>query len=301
MTHRRSSIAIAIAVGLLVAASAQAQVVAQDCTDCTTAQIEAMAPPCGQGYAYISDFGAPNLYKLCYTLDVNDGYQPPRREKEYQWAQPEATYENTFQAYLAVYNNNGHVKAIGAKSYLRLTLRPKVNVGGDDGYMNAYDTVRSSANNQVVLNWLDSTTFSTGNTEAYVAGVVTPALTSATVALLNAIKTAVISFNIKISVTLVFNDGSQRTYTVGSSGAWETVPNTAMDAHFNRIPESASTVANNGGSETYGFGGYPTYDQTNLSTLISLYGIPVTYGGTSGEIICTWDSIRNNLHCILPN
>lgn len=257
---------------------------------------------CGQGYTYISNFASQNLYKVCFTWDVDDEYRPPKREKVYDWAQPESSYLKTFQAYEGVWLNNGHHMAVDATAYVHVDLTPKPGASfGDNGYLNAYDTVRSPTNNQAVLNWLDSTNFTVQNVSGALSPFPTsPALESALVNWMNSIKTSLVSFQVTISITVVFNDGSMRTYTVTPSGQWATVPNTAKDAHGNPIPETRDAVAGNGSSVSYVFGGTaPNYDQNNLNTLINLYNIPVTYNSTqTGSVVCTWDG--TTIRCSLP-
>jgi len=293
---------VAFAVGALIFSAAQAQLAVQDCTGCSTAQIEAKAVNCGQGYTYISDFASQNLYKVCFTWDVNDEYRPPKREKAYEWAQPESSYLKTFQAYEGVWLNNGHHMAVDATAYIHVDLKPKVSVGGDNGYLNAYDTVRAPANSQQVLDWLDSTNFTTQNVSgAPLPSPTSPALESVLVNWMNSVKTSLLSFQMTINITVVFNDGSKRTYTIAPSGQWTTVPNTAQDSHGNPIPETSNAVAGNGSSVTYGFGGAgANYDQNNLGTLIDLYNIPVIYNPNTSNVVCTWNASTNTIHCILP-
>lgn len=300
MIHTRKG--IALAVGALVASAAQAQLAVQDCTGCSTAQIEAKAVNCGQGYTYISDFASQNLYKVCFTWDVNDEYRPPKREKDYDWAQPESSYLKTFQAYEGVWLNNGHHMAIDAAVYVHTDIKPPASFG-DNGYINAYDTVRAPANNDAVIKWLDSTNFTMENVSgALLPSPTSPSLESVLVNWMNSIKTSLVSFQMTINITVVFNDGSMRTYTITPSGQWATVPNTAKDSHGNPIPESSNAVAGNGSSVSYVFGGTgANYDQNNLSTLIDLYNIPVTYNDTyTTNVVCTWNATTSTVHCILP-
>jgi hypothetical protein len=295
MSRLNSAISLALGAAFIsFAAAANAGIIADDCTGCSIAQIQGMMPECNPGRAsarYVSDFAAGRLYLGCYTIDgvkinaTNVNKPMTQGQIRYHWYQPDASFQNTFDAYNNVYQNNGHVPRVGSKAYLHVSLTPKINLGADNGYLNAYDTVRASSNNDQVLNWLDSTKFTTENLSSVPGSYpMSPAFTADLVNLMNAISTAIISFNWKITVTIVFDDGSTRDYALGSDGLWKTVANSAKDGHGNPIPEKYDSIANNG-SETYSFsGGGPTYDQGNFVNLITLYGVPVTNGSSSGTV-----------------
>lgn len=310
MKHYRSSIAFAIAACLLTTA-VQAGVVVQskDCTGCTTAQIEALVPSCEQGAIFITDFAAGRLYEGCYDIagvsprgvPTIGGKISPMAQgtKIYHWIQPDAGSQNTFQAYLDVYNNNGHVKAAEAKAYANLDLKPKLSLG-DDGYMNAYDTVRAAVNNNVVVNWLETTWFKTGQVQGAGPGIGSPRLDDLLTNLFNTIKTSFLTINFQVQITIVFHDGSQRTYETAPSGNWVVVPGTAIDAHGNPIPENYNAIAGNG-TQTYTFNGYPGYDGTNLRTLTGLFGAGVEYNPTDTVtvVICSKKG-NEGITCVWP-
>lgn len=303
MKHSHSSVALAVAAGLFSVA-AQAGIHAVDCTGCTAAQVEALVPRCEQGVRYITDFAAARLYKGCYTLTgveprvVIHGGPTTLATKKYRWMQPSAATQNSFQTYLDVYNNNGHVRAQAARVYVRDDLTPKINLGGDDGYMNAYDAVRATANNDAVRNWLNSTILTSQRVAALPGKYpFSPALTTAIVTLLNSLDSSIISVDFNVKIEVVFHDGSTREYTVDKYGEWAAVPDSARDAHGNPIPETYDDVANNGGSQTYGFGGSgPDYDQGNFVHTITLFGIPI-YGDTGATYGCSWNGSNNTLTC----
>lgn len=308
MTHYRSSIALAIAAGLFAAAAqAGITVQAKDCTGCTIAQIEALVPSCEQGERFITDFAAGRLYEGCYdiagvsprSIPINGDAPRPMAQgtKVYHWIQPTAAYQNTFQAYLDVYNLNGHMRAASAAVRVQVDIRPKINLGADDGYMNAFDAVSATANNDVVVNWLNSTLITTQRVSALPGSApFSPAYTAAITSLINSIKTAIVSVDFKVLITVVFHDGSTRQYTVDQYGDWTTVPKSARDAHGNPIPEKYDDVAG-GGRQTYGFGGGgPDYDQRNFASTIRLWGIPVQ-GDSGATWGCVWSGSSNTLTC----
>jgi len=308
MKHHRSSIGLAIAAGLFAAGAAQAGIViqAKDCTGCTAAQIQALVPSCEQGERYITDFAAGRLYEGCYDISglspravpINgNGLRPlTQGTKIYHWIQPPAYLQNSFQAYLDVYNLNGHVRAASAAVHVQVDIQPKINLGADDGYMNAYDAVSATANNDVVLNWLESTLLTTQRVSAFPGSApFSPAYAAALTTLLNSIKSSLLSVDFKVLITVVFHDGSTRQYTVDQYGDWATVPKSARDAHGNPIPEKYDDVAD-GGNQTYGFGGGPGYDQTNFVHTITLFGVPIQ--GDSGTTYgCVWNGSSNTLTC----
>ncbi|HET6914285.1 MAG TPA: hypothetical protein VFH71_13205 [Rhodanobacteraceae bacterium] len=283
MIHTKKG--IALAVGALIFSAAQAQVATKDCTGCSTAQIEALASNCSSGYSYITDFASQNLYKVCFTWDVNDEYRPPRKEKDYDWAISEPQAGQIFKAYEDVYLNNGHVKAAAAT--LKINIQAP-NPLGDNGWMNAYDTVQSSQNENAVQNYLMTYHFSSADfTQS------APALAAGFAELLKSLQitTPVITINnFPTTVTLTFNDGSKRTYTFDSlHGTYVPTPGTAMDAHGNTIPENTSMATNNGIGQYYGFNGGNTYDMGNIETILrnlQAAGIPITNGG-GNEIACS--------------
>jgi hypothetical protein len=301
------TLATVATIGLITTANANAASFVADCTGCSMAQIQSLAPECSGSLAggrYISDFDAGNLYYVCYTIDgvkINTATNASRETQttiRYHWHQPNPTVENMFRSYYDVYQNNGHVKAEAAMVRVYNDLRPKIGLG-DNGYMNAYDTVAATANNDIVLNWLGSVNF-TAEKVSNLPGTLplSPALSAAIVNMLNSIKTNIVSFDFKVKVEVVFSDGSSRDYTIDDTGNWSTVPNSARDAHGNPIPENYNGIAN-GGRQTYSFGGDgPSYDRTNFITTLTLYGVPVTNGGggggnvigcvtASGETVCT--------------
>lgn len=309
MTHYRSSIALAIAAGLFAAAAqAGITVQAKDCTGCTIAQIEALVPSCEQGERFITDFAAGRLYEGCYDIagvspravPINGNAPKPMAQgtKVYHWIQPTAAYQNTFQTYLDVYNINGHIRAAEAKAYLHVDLKPSISLG-DDGYMNAYDAVRAPANNNAVLDWLTTTYFTKDNVNGAYPFAASPAMASALANLFNDLKVSILGIDFKVEVTVVFHDGSQRTYATNSFGDWAEVPGTAIDAHGNPIPEDYADIAGNG-SRTYGFNGQPGYDQTNLHTLANLYGASIVYDPTGVVVVCTMTAGNKTVTCVWP-
>jgi len=108
--HMIRRVIVATLVASLPAAAALGalpRVHAQDCPDCSEAQLEALAKSCDDGYSYITDFPKGKFYKVCYTSGRNE-------RKDFRWEQPEPEYAKTFQAYLDVYRLNGHKQSIHA-------------------------------------------------------------------------------------------------------------------------------------------------------------------------------------------
>lgn len=292
----RFTTAIMSVFGLLACATAQAQQATTDCTSCTLAQIEALATPCAQGYAYITDFESQSLYKLCYTIDVNDAYRPPRREKEYHWATPEPSAQQLFMAYAGVYQNNGHVRAAAAS--LRVYI-PAPYPNGDNGFMNAYDVLSVSANQIALSNYLLQTRFNA----AYMENPDT-ALAAKLADLLNALQIdGIVKIGgFPVSFITVFNDGSRITVKYNSTtGRYEPVPGTGIDSDGNIIPESKDMASNGGMGQTYGFTGRNGYDANNMQTVLrnlGAQGIPVTNRGGVWRIACT-SAGNGPLNCVI--
>lgn len=243
-----------------------------------------MAKLCNVGYTYITDFASQNLYKVCYNIDVNDEYNPPRREKDYDWAVPESQAEQIFQAYEGVYLNNGHVKAANEKISVSITAPMPL---GDNRLMNAYDTLGASQNENTLENYLMTYHFTSSNILNF-----PPALAAALSQLTKTLQitTPLITVNsFPTTVTVVFNDGSQRTYTFDSlHQSYVPTPGTAKDAHLNTIPENTSMATNGGIGQNYGFTGGNPYDMGNIETILrnlQAQGIPVT-NGSGGHIAC---------------
>lgn len=310
MQLSHSIIALAITAGLTFSAGANAgglTIHATDCTGCTADQIQALMPNCEQSVRYVSDFANGNLYEGCYDLSgveprvvTGSGVKTAAvAASRYNWYQPDSGMQNTFQVYLDVYNNNGHVEAAEAKAYAHVDLTPKVSLG-DDGYMNANDAVRAPVNNDAVINWLETTWFTTGNVQGVVGpGIGSPRLDDLLANLFNTIKTSILTVNFVVKITVVFHDGSERTYETDSSGDWVEVPGTAIDAHGNPIPENYAALAGTG-VRTYKINGNPGYDQTNLRTLTNLYGAGIVHNPTATVVVCSMMGPDNKITCVWP-
>ena len=305
MRSIHSRVALAVAVGLAFSASANAGLAihATDCTGCTADQIQALMPNCEQGVRYVSDFANGNLYEGCYDLTgvqrrvvTGGGVKTAAvASRHYNWYQPDAGLYNTFQAYQDVYNNNGHVKAAEATATVRPDLKPSLSLG-DDGYLNAYDTIRAPVDNTQVINWLGAKTW----TKDEVSGLpISPALASALATLFNDVKVGVLNVDFKIEITVVFHDGSKRTYTTDSTKKWKEVPGTATDAHGNPIPENYDDLAGTG-TRTYAINGSPGYDRTNLQTLTNLYGGNVVHNPSATVVVCSMMGPDNKVTCVWP-
>lgn len=294
-------IGVVLAVGVFAFSAARADIVLQDCNGCSRTQVEAKAPLCGQGYAYVSDLVSQNLYKVCYTIDVNDEYNPPRREKEYQWASPESNAYQTWKAYEDIYLNNGHIEA--ADVSIRVIIPPATNLHGDDGHLNAYDTVAATANNDAVTHYLSTTYFSSANVDG-VSLPASPALSAAFASLLDHLQVTTPAIttnpNFPVVVVVVFNDGSKRTYSFNYAlQQYAAVPGTARDAHGQLIPENQSMASNGGGTNTYDHtGSGPDYDQHNLQNLLSQFGAKIVNNG-GGFTTCSWRPDTNTLTCTI--
>lgn len=317
-----SRITIAVIAGIIaVSAHAGITVHAKDCTGCTAAQVEALLPNCEQGAIYVTDFDAERLYEGCYDISGVSRRSVPlagkvatqslgvtNTTKKYHLVQPDAGAQNTFQAYLNVYKLNGHVKQASAKVYTHVDIQP-VHPLGDDGYMNAYDTVRSSSNNDAVTNWLETTLYTSETVEGYGYWNVpsSPALDAAMAGLLNNMKAAFLTLDFNVKIIVIFHDGSERTYSPDKYGDWKEVPGTAKDGHGNSIPDKAdaNSIANGSGSELYDFSSNgPSYDMNNFLTLMKLYGVPIVNGSSSGggssqQLVCSWNTSSNTLTCSL--
>lgn len=269
------STALVAGVGLFFSAALHAQVVqhALTCNGCTQQQVESLLPSCAVGYQYVADFDADRLYLGCYTTN---GTRPAMRtdtslprQRNYQWPQPPASEQNTFQAYQNVYAANGHALDINARVSVNADLAPSTRLG-DDGYINAYDALHSTQNMDTVKIWLMNTDYTPSNTEGFANnGTTSPQLSAVIAQLFNNIKTSVISFNYTVNLTVIFHDGSQMTFAFDNqNGRWEYVPGTARDAHDNLIPDSYTAIGGNNGL-TYDYNKTnPGYDLTNfLGTL----------------------------------
>lgn len=303
----------ALSASVLAFASAQAGVVSQDCTGCSTAQIEALAVNCNQGYSYAHDFAGNRFYKLCFSWDVNDAFRPPKREKTYQWITPEIQYQNAFQAYENVYLNNGNSKNIEINVRIPITESASSTAGEmhtmlspvtDNGYVNAYDTIVSASDNDRIVQTLMTNYFNSTELQSW-----NPPWGSALVAAIaqaeNFFKSDLIDFsNFNATYTVHFNDGSQRTYQFSSSmHTFVAVPNSARDAHGQLIPENANAATNGYGTAVYNYENTPPgYDMPNLETLLrnmGAQGIPIVSGGGGGSVTCSWNGSTNTLTCTI--
>jgi hypothetical protein len=294
MKRSYRSTALAAAVGLFFSATLHAQVVqhAETCNGCTAPQIQALLPNCDQGYRYVADFASDHLYLGCYRQkDIRPTAMPylgaPGGQREYSYAQPSARNQNTFQAYQNLYAM-GYQNSANARVSAYSDLTPSVRLG-DDGYMNAYDTVRSTQNMDAVKTWLMSTTYTPSNTEGLNhQGVAEAGLSAYMAQLLNNVKTSVLSVDYQVNVTIVFHDRSAITMTFdNSNGIWKYVPGTARDAHGNLIPDSYEAVGGSaGGGEVYNFTNpNPGYDVTNFQQMLLLFNIHPS-GGTTTVYEC---------------
>lgn len=303
---------IVFVIGAVIFSAAQAQIVAKDCTGCSTAQIEALAPNCSSGYSYITNFASQNLYKVFFTWDVNDEYRPPRKEKDYSWATPESQYKQEFQAYDNVYLNNGHVEGLTMYVHVQTSESAGTTASSsgygtmastDNGDVNAFDAITSATDNNRVVAYLMSNNFNAEDIKSWNLPFGS-ALVGAIAQLENAFKSNDISFqNFNATYIVEFPDGSQRTYQYDPSNhTFVAVPGTAYDAHGNKIPENTSMATNGGGTATYDYtGSGPGYDQPNMETVLrnlGASGIPVVSGG-GGHIECSWNSSTNTLSCTI--
>lgn len=301
----------ALSAGVLVFASAHAGIISNDCTGCSIAQIEALAVNCNQGYTYVHDFSGNHLYKLCFNWDVNDEFRPPKRYKDYQWLTPESQYQQAFQAYETVYQNDGHSENIDIVVQIPVTestsseageLHTMLSPASDDGYVNAYDTIVSASDNDRVKQALMTNYFNPTALQSW-----NPPWGSALVAAIaqaeNFFKSDLINFsNFNATYTVEFHDGSQRTYQFSPSlHTFVPVPNTARDTHGQLIPENANAATNGYGTAVYNYGDTPPgYDMPNLETLLrnmGAQGIPITSGGGGGSVTCSWNGSTNTLTC----
>jgi hypothetical protein len=293
-------IGAALAIGALAFSSAQADIVLQNCNGCSTAQVEAMAPNCTQGYTYVSDLFSQNLYKVCFEMDVEREFNPPRTIRIYHWAQPEDNVQQTWQAYDDIYLNNGHIMA--ADVSIHVDIPPATQLHGDNGRLNAYDTIAAAANSDAVVHYLETTYF----TSVDVNGTelpASPALSAAFASLLDRLQvtTPLITTNpsFPVVVVVIFNDGSKRTYSFNyTDQQYVAVPGTARDAHGQLIPENTNMASNGGSTQTYDHSGNgPTYDQPNLQKLLSQFGAKIT-GSGGGFTTCSWDGVTSTLTCV---
>jgi hypothetical protein len=292
-----------LVISSLVFSAAQADIILQDCNGCSSAQVEALAPICGsaKGYAYVSDLVSQNLYKVCYTLDINDEFNPPRRVKEFQWATPESNAYQTWKAYENIYLNNGHREA--ADVSVKIDIPSATNLHGDNGHMNAYDTIGATPNNDAVIHFLNSHYFTSSNVDG-VNAPISPAFAAAAAELFNKLQvsTPVLTLNpnFPIVVVVVFNDGSKRTYSFSyTNQTYQATPGTARDGHGQLIPENTNMASNGGSTETYDHSrAGPNYDQQNLQNLLNQFGAKIVNGG-GGFTTCSWRSDTSTLTCTI--
>lgn len=305
MQYRRVLLAPLFASTMMLCFNACAGVLEQSktCNGCSKADVEYVLQNCGAGgYGLVADFKSHVLYKGCFSYETGGpaNENPIYKTKLYYWSQPNSEEYQAFENYYDLYQNDGHQLEALAVTSVHVNLQPKVSTGRDDGYLNAYDVVMVPADDGELVNWLNTTNFTTADVSgAYVGEPYSPSLGSALTRVLNSIKTGVVSFNFKVQLTIVFHDGSSVTYKVTDNGNWSRVLGMARDAHGNIVPYSATDIAPNGGSATYAFGGNgPNYDQSNFIHMLSLYGIGVAENGSSSQTItCTWSVNQHILQC----
>jgi len=131
--------------------------------------------------------------------------------------------------------------------------------------VNAYDTLQGSAFNNAVISTLNTPTNYSGF-YAQVVQIVAP------------LDVPVVQFDqLVVTVTVVFNDTSKRTYTFNKANkTFEAVANTAIDSSGNTIPESKPR----NGAMFFGDPRHP-YNIPNIITILG--GVPSAHDGQCWE------------------
>lgn len=305
----------------LAATQADAQILAKDCEACTQQQVMAVVKNCANGYDYVGDFRSHVIYKSCWVLDVNDGGRRATRTHELIRLPVESSVRQSFERYYNVYANNGlkmgYVAYLAASPSLSLasssmgtgfsefvgfSSQASLSTANDNGSVNAFDTVVSSADNQRTITYLSNKAFSMPSLSQANPGF-GPALVGAIAQLENSFKSQIISFsNFNATYVVEFSDGSTRVYAMDfANKTFKAVPGTAKDAHGNIIPENTSMVSHGNGVETYNFRGAPGYDVENFVDLAKSFGAKIDNSAEATMFRCVWQGSSDTLNCTAMN
>lgn len=246
-------------------------VVAKACNGCTLTQATSLAESLGQGDHYIYDLPGNHFYlfevecepivggKTCYASTLTPA---PVRVTSFNNYRLAWTQNNYREAFVSTINYNV----------------PSGQPAGqhDDGYVNAYDTIHTSAYQNSLTNWLND-----------------PSNYSGTLALIVSVLNNATSYfsNVSINVTVVFHDGSKRKFDfVLNNSQFEAVANSATDSDNNTLPEQRPGVPRG-----YLFNDGPNGRHFNPGNIAELLGVaPPDIHDTYYS--CEWDG-QEKLTC----
>jgi len=281
---RMSGSALAVACGCLGASAVfakpyQVETLSENtffaCPSCSLAAAESLAASKGAGTHEVYDLPGNAVYRLSCEPDGTT-------ITCFGAAQTSGDNYNAFQAYRNLWQTHGSNEHFAFEVSVNIVSNVPNNPNGgrpDDGFINAFDTIHSSASlNGVIDNVISQ--------EQFNDSIIYP----------NPGDHGTVNFSgSDETVTCVFHDGSKRSiHHDKGSNLWAAIPGTAKDADKNTLPETPPTS----GYHTYTFG-LPSapYDSQNMYLLLAPSQLPPD--GPGGN--CGSESFDGQtVHCIHP-
>jgi len=253
-----------------------------NCNACTSAQAQSMAQSLGSGAHYVQDLS--NNYVDLLRVDCEPGVNGALVcSVSSRPVPPEIT--QAFNEYRSAWLANAQRNLFYGVVHDQTQSGGLVNPDGkpsDNGYVNAYDTIYHGASLNGLLQRLEDPLTHSGPMALLVTAI-------------NDLPAPFSWADLEITVLVQFNDGSQRRFHCDKHTAgFVAIPDTAIDAHDNTLPESTPIQL-----RSYSFRGLPTlapYDSRNIVTLFPVGSNPDGFVGACVQ--WTWDG--RALHCMRP-
>jgi len=253
-----------------------------NCNACSLAQAQSTAQSLGTGAHYVQDLANNHIY--LFRVDCEPGFNGALVcSVNSRAVPPEIT--QAFNQYRSAWLANAQSSSFYGIVHDHTQSGGPTNPDGrpaDNGYVNAYDTLHNSTYRIGLLNRLqDPLTYS--------------GFMSALATALGNLPAPFSWAEFDITVLVYFDDGSQRAFRYDKNARrFVPIPNTAIDAHNNELPESPPTLP-----QAYSFPGLPTfapYDFRNIIYLFPSGSNPDGLVGGCGEL--NWDG--HALRCTHP-
>jgi len=253
-----------------------------NCNACSLAQAQSTAQSLGTGAHYVQDLANNHIY--LFRVDCEPGFNGALVCSVNSRAVPQEITQ-AFNQYRGAWLANAQSSSFYGIVHDHTQSGGPTNPDGrpsDNGYINAYDTIYHGSYLDGLLNRLEDPLTYSG-------------FMSALASALGNLPSPFSWAEFDITVLVYFDDGSRRKFRYDkNSHGFVPIPNTAVDAHGNPLPESTSTPP-----RSYDFPGLPTfapYDSRNIIYLFPAGSNPDGLVGGCGQM--TWDG--QSLHCLHP-
>lgn len=262
---------------ILPAASATALPVAMPCPGCTAAQAQSTAlasyRSTGQSTQYVYDLPGNQFWAFSVDIERNIAVGT---QTSFRNLAVSSSMQATFAEYRAAWIANNRSEAFHYTVPIYFYSPSSVGPTGlrtDDGFLNTFDVLTTSAANRMVSNCLGDGSC----TDSAMQGVL--------VEFLSQFSNSMIDFKaMNVTVVVKFHDGSEMEYKLNTqTGKWEPIAGTAYDSHGNLLNPFPKTPP-----QRYFNGGSNGYDGSNL---LQLFGpVPLLNGAPYCATIW-WDGV----------